>query len=107
MKSALLNTSIITSVGTFEIHDISLQEAKEIINKNEFQSYIGHESTAQILTSLLEKEVSMDRTTFEQQTWQQALVFKLNGRAPEGVILSIAEIEAMGYKFQLLTKISD
>ena len=29
MKSALLNTSIITSVGTFEIHDISLQEAKE------------------------------------------------------------------------------
>jgi len=49
----------------------------------------------------------MDRTPFEQQTGQQALVFKLNGRAPEGVILSIAEIEAMGYKFQLLTKISD
>lgn len=107
MKLALLNTSIITSVGTFEIHDITLEEAKEIINKNEFQSYIGHESTAQILTSLLEKEVIMDRTPFEQQTGQQALVFKLNGRPEEGKILTAEEIHQIGFKFQLLTKISD
>lgn len=105
MTIAILNTSIITSTGTFEIHDITLTEAKEIIGKNEFQSYVGHESTAQILTSLLETEVKMDRTPFEQKTGQQALVFKLNGRAPEGTILSIEEIEKMGYKFQLLTKI--
>ena len=107
MKLALLNTSIITSVGTFEIHDITLEEAKEIINKNEFQSYIGHESTAQILTSLLEKEVIMDRTPFEQQIGQQALVFKLNGRPEEGKILTAEEIHQIGFKFQLLTKISD
>ena len=105
MTIAILNTSIITSTDTFEIHDITLTEAKEIIEKNEFQSYVGHESTAQILTSLLETEVKMDRTPFEQKTGQQALVFKLNGRAPEGTILSIEEIEKMGYKFQLLTKI--
>ena len=113
MKLALLNTSIITSEGTFEIHDISLSEARKLAQENyknnNIFSAVGHASTAQLMTTLLDIEVPIpdpnNRPELKQELNQKALVFKLNGRAPEGAILSVEEIEAIGYKFQLLTKI--
>lgn len=107
MKLAVLNTSILTTEGTFTLKDITLEEAKNLVKENNILSAVGHQSTADILTTLLETEVPMNRIQFAQETGQKALVFKLNGRPEEGKILTAEEIEAIGYKFQLLTKISD
>lgn len=107
MKLAILNTSILTTEGTFTLKDITLEEARNLVTENEILSAVGHQSTADILTTLLETEVPMNRIQFAQETGQKALVFKLNGRPEEGKILTAEEIEAIGYKFQLLTKISD
>ncbi|XGU48360.1 STIV orfB116 family protein [Fusobacterium necrophorum subsp. funduliforme] len=74
-------------------------------NRDNLLSAIGHESTALIMTELLDAQVQVNRIQFAQENNQKAIVFKLNGRAPEGVILSKEEIEAIGYKFQLLEKI--
>lgn len=105
MKLALLNTSIVTSNGVFELKDITLEEARKLASENELLSAIGHQSTAEIMTTLLNVQVEVNRIQFTQETNQQALVFKLNGRPAEGKILSAEEIEEIGYKFQLLTKI--
>ena len=52
------------------------------------------------LKTYINKKLSkIDEELFIEQ------IFKLNGRAPEGSILSVEEIEAIGYKFQLLIKI--
>ena len=108
MKLAILNTSILTTTGTFTLKDITLEEAKNLVKENnEILSAVGHQSTSDILTTLLETEVPMNRIMFEQETGQKALVFKLNGRPEEGKILTSEEISEIGYKFQLLTKISD
>lgn len=107
MKLAVLNTSILTTEGTFTLKDITLEEARNLVTENEILSAVGHQSTADILTTLLETEVPMNRIQFAQETGQKALVFKLNGRPEEGKILTAEEIAAIGYKFQLLTKISD
>lgn len=107
MKLAVLNTSILTTEGTFTLKDITLEEARNLVTENEILSAVGHQSTADILTTLLETEIPMNRIQFAQETGQKALVFKLNGRPEEGKILTAEEIEAIGYKFQLLTKISD
>nr|DAP82552.1 MAG TPA: hypothetical protein [Caudoviricetes sp.] len=107
MKLAVLNTSILTTEGTFTLKDITLEEARNLVTENEILSAVGHQSTADILTTLLGTEVPMNRIQFAQETGQKALVFKLNGRPEEGKILTAEEIEAIGYKFQLLTKISD
>lgn len=108
MKIALLNTSIITAPGNYSLKDISLEQAIEIIqkNKNNLDSAIGHESTAQIMSQLLKTTVEVNRQMFAQQVGQEAIVFKLNGRPPEGKILTVQEIEQIGYKFQLLTRLS-
>lgn len=107
MKLAILNTSILTTEGTFKLTGITLEEAQKIVKENEgnILSAVGHQATADILTELLNTEIPMNRINFAQEEGQKALVFKLNGRAPEGVILNREQIEEIGYKFQILEKI--
>ena len=103
MKVTILNSAILTSTGEFKLSDISLSDAKELI-KEGFTSAIGHESTAEIITTLLETEVKMNRIQFAQEVGQVALIFKLLSRHEEGKILNIQEIEKIGYKFQKLER---
>lgn len=106
---AILNTSILTSEGAYEICDISLEDAKEfvIMNEGNLLSAIGHQSTADVLSRLLDVKIEKNRINFEQEEGQKAIVFKLNGRIEEGQILTVEDIERIGYKFQFLEKVSD
>ena len=104
MKLGILNTSILTTTGTFQLEDITLQEAQKVVKESEILSAVGHQSTAEILTTLLGVQIPMNRIMFEQEQGQKALVFKLLGRPEEGKILTQQEIEEIGYKFQMLTK---
>lgn len=102
---AILNTSIITSVGSYTMSSINLEMARHFVTlPNGFISAIGHQSTAEILSNLLQIEVSVNRINFIQQTGQNALVFKLRQRAPEGVILTAEQIEEIGYDFFILSR---
>ncbi|CAL7871051.1 DUF1874 domain-containing protein [Fusobacterium necrophorum subsp. funduliforme] len=107
MKLALLNTSICTACGTFKLEDLTIEEAKEIAkrNKNNLLSAIGHDSTAEIMSEILEVSVEVNRIQFVQEVGQAALVFKILGRAKEGQILDRKAVEEIGYKFQLLGRI--
>ena len=101
---ALLNCSIITADGEYRQTTVSLDWVRETTANNEIISAIGHDSTAQIMTELLGINVPINRINFEQQPGQDAIVFKLNGRAPEGKILSREEIEEIGYTFKFLER---
>ncbi len=63
------------------------------------------ESTAELLAELLRIPVSVDRSEFRQSVDDLALAFRLKQRPPEGKILTISELEAVGYQFGLLTRI--
>ena len=45
-KLAILNTSILTTVGTYELKDITLEQAQDLVHNNDILSAIGHQSTA-------------------------------------------------------------
>lgn len=104
MPLAILNTSILTAAGSYTLQDITVEEAHELVEFNELDSAIGHASTAQVITTLLGVDIPVNRQVFTQQPGQKALVFKINGRPEEGKILTAEEIEAIGYKFQLLIR---
>ena len=111
MKLGLLNTSILTATGTYKLIDITLESARDIIGKYDephlgIESAIGHAATAQIMSELLKYPVVENRIEFKQEVSQVCLVFKLNGRAEEGKIMTREEVEKMGYKFQLLMRVS-
>ena len=106
MKVVLLNTTIVTTDGDYSVKTISLDEAKELVKDADVLSAIGHQSTADILTNLLEIPVEMNRIQYSQEIGDIALCFKLNGRPEEGKILTAEEIEEMGYEFKTMTRVS-
>jgi len=104
-KITLLNAAILTAYGTFDYKLISLVEAKQIVREaDEVQSAIGHSSTAEILSELLEFPVDKNRFEYKQKTGETALIFRLKQRPPEGKILSHEEIEEIGYEFGVLKR---
>jgi hypothetical protein len=101
---AILNTSIATADGEYSLRTVTLDEALKLIDGREILSAVGHESTAQVLTALLGQDIPVNRIQFEQQPGQSALVFKLNGRAPEGQILTADEVAAIGYTLKIMER---
>lgn len=102
----LLNTSILTSFGSYSYLPTDVGSVRKLLAENEWQSAIGHQSTADVLSELLDIKVPVNRIVYEQDVNDIAVVFKLNSRAPEGVILSKLEIIELGYHFGLLKKLS-
>ncbi len=102
---ALFNGTIATTNGLYRIDDISIPEAKALIDTHGFISAIGHESTAQIMSDVFEQDIKMSRIQFRQQIGQLAIVFKLNKRPAEGSILVRDEIERIGYTFKIMRRL--
>lgn len=105
----LFNSSILTAYGAFVYQRLTLDEALALVREFQaegktIESAIGHQSTADLLTTLLQYAVAVNRTEFKQTVDDLALVFKLKGRPPEGKVLSRAEVEAIGYEFGLLKR---
>lgn len=101
----LLNTSIITAVpGKYEIHEIGVADAQAMVFNGNWQSAIGHEATARVLSDLLQITIPVNRIEYKQQPRERAIVFKLRGRPEEGRILNREEIEAIGYDLYVLTR---
>jgi len=89
----------------YEYEAITLDQAKDLVSTKEgFLSAIGHESTASIISTLLGVDCPMNRVMYQQQPGEVAVVFKLDGRPPEGVILSKEEIEKIGFSWGKLTR---
>ncbi len=110
-KLMLLNTSILTDYGTYRYESMSLEEAKALIRDYQarglaIQSAIGHRSTAELLSTLLEFPVPVNRAEFKQTINDIALIFKLRSRVSEGIIPDREEIEKIGHELGLLTKLS-
>jgi len=106
-KLVLLNSSITTAEGAYIHSNISQDEAIALVNRSGLDnilSAIEHQSTADIMTELLGVAIPVNRIQFTQEEGQIALVFKLNGRPPEGKSLSREEIEKIGYTWQVLVK---
>lgn len=105
-KTVLLNTSILTDYGIFGYVPLSLEDAIDIASRENVESAIGHEATAQILAEVLGIPVAVNRTNTKQAPGDQAIVFKLRGRPLEGKILTREQVDEIGYDFGLLTRIS-
>jgi hypothetical protein len=104
---AVLNTSVLTSDGSYSMRTVTLDEARRIVaDAAAIDSAVGHDATAAVLTALLGREIPVNRQQFIHRPGQRALVLKLNGRPPEGVVLDQAGMEALGFTLRVLERIS-
>lgn len=109
----IFNTTICTTPGlTYHTRLISEATAREIferffppVDRERFEaengcswlSAIGHDATAQVATSILGYDVPVSRITAAMKAGDEAICVKLRGRAPEGVILTREQMDAIGY----------
>ena len=110
MKVYFFNTSILTSYGIYSYKKRTLIDIKfclgiDLDNNYEPISAIGHESTAQIMSALLDYPIKVNRIQAKMEPGDCAYIFKMKGRPPEGKILSCEEIEEIGYEWGYLEMI--
>jgi len=101
----VLNSSILTSFGTYSYKKINTLQAKKILKNSTFVSAIGHEATAMFLSELLKTEIQCNRVSIEMQAGDIAVIFKLLTRLNEGQVLKLNELCDKDYTLGLLRKL--
>lgn len=76
------------------VEEISREEALELLEED-FESYISHASTAQVLSSMLGKKVEMKRVPVKLRDGDRALVFQIKVRPAEGQIFTEEEVKSI------------
>jgi len=85
-----LNPEIPVPVRLF-VGPIDLEQVKSLLEIG-FESAVGHQSTAEILSNLLEIEVPVNRVAIKLRSGDILIVFQLGIRLAEGQVLSKEEI---------------
>ena len=101
----LLNTPILTTYGHYRFEGpLPLSAARQFAEQGA-QSAIGHAGTAEFLSQRLRVEVPNRRDAVRMQPGDQALVFRLLKRLPEGSVLDSEALAGTAHEFGLLTRL--
>jgi len=81
MKKYILNSAVITSPGTYQYELISAEEARQWYGDgDDVISTIGYQETAEALSAILGKPVTVNRRMVKLERGDEALVFRLTIR---------------------------
>lgn len=101
----IMNTSIIPNDGLFSLVTINADEAKKWIQGNDWVSAVGHPGTAEVMTTLLGVDIPPNRIQVTFEVGDEALVFKLDCRLPEGKVLDAEELRGLPFTWKLLKRV--
>lgn len=100
-----LNSPILTSFGTYEYKQITEEEASEKLKSaSKIVSAVGHQAAADAFTAATGVQIPMNRVEVKMNAGDEAIVMKVNGRLPEGKVLSLEELKSIGFTLGLLKK---
>jgi len=101
----LLNSPILTGYGLYRFHGPIPPEAIRSLLQQGFVSAIGHETTALYLSELLGLPVPRNRQAVRLEPGDQAVVFRLLERLPEGALLDAHALKSIPQEFGLLERL--
>jgi len=93
---------MISAPTTIKVLEANTENVKDII-KDGFVSAVGHEATAQVITTKLNIPVQVNRINIKLVPGDVLIVFQLLSRLPEGKILSQDELRQMAAKWYVVT----
>jgi len=83
-----------------KLKTITIEEAKILVKTKPFVSAVGHAATAEVLSTVLETPIPVNRAQVFLEPGDRALHFVLSVRLPEGQVLTKDEL--MKLPFQLV-----
>jgi len=83
------------------VREVSVEEVKSLI-RNGFVSSVGHPSTAQVISQLLNVQIPANRQAIQLKQGDILVVFQLLTRLPEGKVLSEREVKSLPAKWILV-----
>jgi len=90
------------SETTLKVAEVDTAIVKNLLVSQPWQSAVGHQGTADILSSLLGVTVPMNRVTLKLGKGDILVVFQLLTRLEEGKVLTSEELEKLPFKFFLV-----
>lgn len=102
MVTYVLNTMLIPlnfdegNEYRIKVRKITIQEAKETLQLG-FESAVGHEGTAQLLSKLLNMNIPFKRTTVFFKRGDRGVHFFLKTRLPEGTVLTEQQLKSLDF----------
>jgi len=93
VSNAFSVNMIATNAITLRFRRITLEDAKQLVKSGNYLSVVGHESTAILLSNLLDVEIPTNRTNYVLNPTDVLLVFTIPFRLPEGRVLTYEEIK--------------
>ena len=116
----LFNTTICPNEGLFRNKKITVEDAKQILDKHwevpdndcyragyyGITSALGHQGSADVFNILFPNlNCQVNRIQATMQPGDEAICLKVIGRLPEGQILTLEELEKLGFEFYLLSRV--
>jgi hypothetical protein len=100
--SNAFSLNMVTPPCSIKVEEISLNQVKSLLD-DPFQSAVGHQSTAEIITKLVGTNVPTNRISLSLIKKDKLIVFQLLQRLEEGKVLTEQELSQLPYKFLLVT----
>ncbi|OIQ67954.1 hypothetical protein GALL_504620 [mine drainage metagenome] len=99
----LLNSPILTAYGRWSFNGpLSQEEANRRLTDVPATSAIGHAGSAEFLPKVLGRPAEAQRLAVKMQPDDEALVFHLLDRLPEGVVLTEDQLSTVDYELAWL-----
>jgi hypothetical protein len=100
----LLNSLVIPidpkiSVIWVRMKRATVEEVRNLLATNNWESAVGHEGTASLLSKILGVEVPMRRVSIYAKPGDLLIHFALRMRLPEGRVLSEEELRQLDFEF--------
>ena len=100
--SNAFSLSMLTPPITVKVVEASVEDVKNILTRG-FTSAVGHEATAQVITTQLSIPVPTNRVGIKLSAGDVLIVFQLLTRLPEGKILGVDEMRQMPANWYVVT----
>ena len=93
------------SPGTYELREVTIEEAKEFAKDHRLKSAVGHKGTAEFLSEVLGVPIKFIRINIRMEVGDEILGFQLEKRQPMGIDLSTTQLKHKKWKLGIIKRI--